>query len=104
MIKNGEHINKLAVRGAKAVKGRHGRMCNDCACKKGSAANIDENALNALEQMLMSGGQFNCHTPDFQDTKRPCAGFLYIKSLFEEIDRIDEQDLKEDNAERSAAW
>lgn len=70
-------------------------MCNDCACKLNSPANKDEAALEALEQMLTSGGQFNCHTPYFQDTMRRCAGFLYIKDLFEEIDRIDEEDLNE---------
>lgn len=82
----GPFFNKCAVKGAKLTKGKHGRMCNDCACKLGSAANKDEAALMALEGTLLGGRQFNCHTKDFKDACKPCAGFLYIKESMNSVE------------------
>ena len=62
-----------------AMKGNCGRMCNDCAFRTGSDANNDLNAVYAALDSLMREAEFHCHTPDFKDTGRMCAGFLYAK-------------------------
>ena len=59
-----------------------GKMCGDCAFRVGSDANNDGVATEAALQCLMSEGQFNCHTSDFQNAGKPCAGFLYAQQWF----------------------
>lgn len=72
----------------KGVKyGDCGRMCDDCAFKLGSDANNDEAALVAIETQLLSGGGFNCHTPEFTDAGRPCVGYLYAMQHFDYLDK-----------------
>lgn len=54
-----------------------GKMCKDCAFRAGSDANNDEAAVEAAESCLIADGAFNCHTGEFKDAGRPCAGFIY---------------------------
>jgi hypothetical protein len=91
MIKK-EFAEMLAAAGAKfaeyASKGakikRCGRMCNDCAFRKGSEANTEAETLMKVESALIYGmAEFNCHTEHKQDAGKPCAGFLYAKQYFE---------------------
>lgn len=71
-------INEWARKGA-AIKPL-GRMCNDCAFKKGTPANNDDHTADVASQCVAFGlGEFVCHTPDFKDAGKPCMGFLYAK-------------------------
>lgn len=69
-----DYANKEA-----AIK-RHGRMCDDCAFKKGSEANSELETLWRVENCLIhESGEFNCHTKYKQDAGKPCIGFLHAK-------------------------
>lgn len=79
----GETFAKYASEGAK-IK-RHGRMCNDCAFRKGSEANTEPETIMKVEHALIYGmAEFNCHTEHKQDAGKPCAGFLHAKEYFKE--------------------
>jgi hypothetical protein len=78
-------ISKVAQIGAKLAKKRGidcGKMCKECAFKWNQPHTLyyfiaADNAANALLQ----GGEFNCHTHDYKDAGRPCAGFLMAKQV-----------------------
>jgi hypothetical protein len=77
LTKAGEYFADLANKGA-AIK-RHGRMCDDCAFRKGSEANTEAETLMKLESALYGMAEFNCHTEHKQDAGKPCVGFLHVK-------------------------
>lgn len=65
-----------------AIK-RHGRMCEDCAFKKGSESNTDPETLMKIEYCLIyEMAEFNCHTDHKGDAGTPCIGFLHAKEYF----------------------
>lgn len=80
-LKLNEVIAEWARRGAQALKGKHGKMCNGCAFRKGSEANGEQHNVDAAAQCLMGNGKFHCHDhgPDGKliDAKKPCVGFQY---------------------------
>lgn len=58
----------------------HGRMCDECAFRTGTKANLDpNNARNAADCVAYHSGTFYCHMPGRQDQK--CAGYLYAMEL-----------------------
>ncbi len=59
-------------------------MCEGCAFKWEQPHTL--NYILAADQaayQLMSEGEFNCHTWDFKDADKPCAGFNLAKLVFE---------------------
>lgn len=76
--KAGAVFAEYASKGAK-IK-RHGRMCNDCAFRKGSEANTEAETLIKVETALIyEMAEFNCHTEHKGDAGKPCIGFLHAK-------------------------
>lgn len=71
-----------------AIK-RLGRMCKDCAFKKGTDAYNDEAAVQGAADCLAFFGTFHCHTVtdagDFIDAG-PCAGFEHAKQYLKKYD------------------
>lgn len=65
------------------------KMCHDCAFKKGTEANDDENAVQAATDSLASCGMFgfNCHSDFGEDAGKPCVGFLYAQQYFDNLDK-----------------
>lgn len=81
-INDSDLIVKWAIEGAK--HGDCGRMCSDCAFKKGTEANADEYvAAMAAQCVAYDMAKFNCHTTDLKFIDKPCAGYLYAKQYFE---------------------
>ena len=80
-------ISNIAKKGAKL--GSCGKMCNECAFKKNSVANLEshnvEKALFILEEISLkgeSGHVFNCHIQGtFKKSEKQCVGFLYAKQF-----------------------
>lgn len=84
-FKLNEILSEWARRGAAKLKGKHGRMCNGCAFRKGTEANNEEHNVQAAAQCLMGTGRFHCHLHgldgELKDAEKPCAGFLYADEL-----------------------
>ena len=59
----------------------HGRMCDECAFRKGSVAQTEEHTVSAAADCIAFYGKFNCHENGFEDAGRPCAGFLYAQEF-----------------------
>ncbi len=82
-------ISDLAKKAAAVAKQKGidiqpcGKMCSECAFKWDQDRNLYYfiAADNAASQ-LMGGGEFNCHTWDYKDAQKPCAGFALIKTVF----------------------
>lgn len=79
------YISETAKKGA--AMGAGGKMCNDCAFKKGSEANNDEDAVEAAVHCILHGAQFNCHTIPGVDAGRKCAGFEYAMKYLDSIEQ-----------------
>lgn len=83
-ISDAEHIAQWAKDGA--AHGDCGRMCNDCAFKKGTDANNDPYVASAaLECVVYEMGKFVCHHEDngkFIRLDIPCAGFKYAQQYW----------------------
>jgi hypothetical protein len=81
-----ELIANAALKGA-GMKHQEsfGRMCDDCAFKKGTEANNDEIAVQDAADCLAFTGTFNCHTGGLEDAGRPCSGFLYARQYTDSI-------------------
>lgn len=66
-----------------------GRMCSDCAFKKGGAANSEEHNVEAAMTALCWEGKFNCHAHDNDgkliDAGTACRGFMYAKIYLESL-------------------
>lgn len=71
-----ELLARAAIRGAQIKQIPEAKMCSDCAFKKGTDANNDQDAVQAAADCLVFSGKFNCHKKDFQNAEKPCAGFL----------------------------
>ncbi len=68
-----------------AVYGNCGRMCNTCAFKEGSPTQLEPHNIEAAYNVLLIGGQFNCHPNDqYGNGGKPCVGFLYTKQYLKE--------------------
>lgn len=85
-----EIASDWAQKGAKESKGAHGRMCDQCAFRKGSEANNEEHNVGKALTCLTGEGKFNCHDHDATgkliDAGRPCAGFLYAQHHITKIE------------------
>lgn len=84
-----ELISEAAKKGA-MINPCLGKMCTDCAFKKGTDANNDEDAVNAAMECIAGNDiKFHCHT--MKDGKLvdngPCAGYLFAKIYFDKMDR-----------------
>lgn len=85
MVKDSDMISEWAQKGA--AFGDCGRMCNDCAFKKGTEANNEEyTTAMAAQAVAFEMSKFVCHKEDKGKLMRldiPCVGFLYAKQYFE---------------------
>src|SRR5262245_26733646 len=86
----GAYFANFATKGAAMIKANGGdpsscgRMCDDCAFKKGTAANTEAETLLKMESALIYEiASFNCHTDKLQDAGIPCAGFQFAKHYIE---------------------
>lgn len=62
----------------------HGRMCAECAFRKGSVANEEPHNTEAAMQALAWEGKFHCHPPGgFGNADVPCSGFQYAKAYLD---------------------
>jgi len=92
IVSYAESISQLAKAGAEKAKqqgklGECGKMCDTCAFKWEQEHNLTYfMAADNAAYMLMAEGGFNCHTPQFKDAGRPCAGFEFAKLVFEKDD------------------
>ncbi len=78
-------LSDSAIKGAKL--GNIGKMCRDCAFKKGSDANTNDHmAVELAAGCLCTGKMFNCHTADFKNADKPCIGYLYAKQYFDSLE------------------
>lgn len=66
-----------------------GKMCNECAFKLNSPANLEEHNVDGAMSALAYEGVFNCHINDYEDAGEPCRGFLYAKQYFNNIYNTD---------------
>lgn len=76
-----------------------GKMCNECAFKwdQDRSLNYFIAADNAARQ-LINGGEFNCHTWNYKDAEKQCAGFAIVKSVFgDEQIELDKEDILKNN-------
>lgn len=88
MVKISDKVAAWAKEGAKL--GDCGRMCNDCAFKKGTDANRDQGTIENFTywfDLTSPTAQFYCHhnLPEgvLIDKTKICSGFLYVKQYFE---------------------
>ncbi len=85
-----ESLADLAKAGAEKAKaegklGECGKMCHECAFKWDQPHTLQYFlAADQAAGMLMSGGSFHCHTHDYKDAGKPCAGFLLAKMVYSE--------------------
>lgn len=99
LVSYAKPLSDLAKKGAKIAKERGidcGRMCSECACKWEQERNLFYflAADNAADK-LMNGGEFMCHTADYECADKPCAGFLMAKLATEEQDKLDTEKVTE---------
>ncbi len=78
--------NRLSLMAREGAKfGDCGRMCDTCAFKSGSVTQLEPANIDAAWNVLLMGGQFNCHPNDqYGDGGKACAGFLYTKQYLKE--------------------
>lgn len=80
-----EKLALWAQKGA-ALGADHGRMCAECAFRKGAAANEEPHNTEAAMQALAWEAQFNCHPPgENGNAGMPCSGYLYAKAYIDSI-------------------
>lgn len=78
-----DKLSEWAKKGA-ALGIDHGRMCAECAFRKGSVAQEEPHNVEGAMQALAWEGTFNCHPPgELKDAGIPCSGFLYAKAYLE---------------------
>lgn len=89
IVSYAESIAKMAAAGAKVAKkkgilGTCGKMCDECAFKWDQPHTLQYIfAADNAAAMLMAEGEFNCHTHDYKDAEKRCAGFELAKLVFE---------------------
>lgn len=76
----------IAVARKKQIPLNHcGRMCDECAFKWNQPHTLQYFvAADQAASALLNGGKFNCHTEDYRDAKKPCAGFSIVKTVFKD--------------------
>lgn len=77
-----KRIARLASDGAK-IK-RQGKMCDTCAFKLNSDANMEPHNVDAAFEALAYYGQFNCHKEIGVNKGCECIGFKHAKQLIED--------------------
>ncbi len=83
-------ISEWARKGA-ALGVDHGKMCNECAFKKGGLGNNEEHTVAKAIYCMAAEGKFNCHNQgEGTDAGKPCAGWLYAKSYVDKPDQSPE--------------
>lgn len=83
--KKPEPLNVIAARTAQkgaAIKPL-GKMCETCAFKLNSPANLEEHNVQGAMDCLAWGGTFNCHKNQYEDAGTVCVGFLYAKQYLD---------------------
>ena len=93
IVSYAEPLSKLAKEGAGIAKQKGiecGKMCSECACKWEQPHTLQYilAADNAADK-LINGGDFNCHTWNYKDSGKPCAGFLMAKLAYEQLKKTD---------------
>lgn len=89
LVSYAKSISDLAKKGAKAAKKKGvlqqcGKMCDTCAFKFDQPHTLNYFlAADLAASQLMSEGGFHCHTHDFKDAEKPCAGFELAKMAFD---------------------
>lgn len=89
IVSYAESISKAAKEGAKIAKekgilGECGKMCDTCAFKWDQPHTLEFFlAADQAAYALMSEGGFNCHTHDFKNAGKTCAGFELAKLAYE---------------------
>ena len=90
MTSYAQSIAAMAQEGARIAQERGilhecGKMCETCAFRWNQEHTLPYFlAADQAAHELMSDGAFNCHTWDFKDAERPCAGFLLAKLVYEQ--------------------
>jgi hypothetical protein len=78
-----EKLSEWAQKGA-ALGVDHGRMCAECAFRKGSVANEEPHNTEAAMHALAYEAVFHCHPPGSTgDAGVLCSGFQYAKAYLE---------------------
>ena len=77
-------ISNLAKRGAQIKN--IGKMCNTCAFKLNSDANLEPHNVESAWDCLAYDGKFNCHIQIGVDKGCECIGFKYAKQFFDSLD------------------
>lgn len=63
-----------------AAISNHGKMCGECAFRRGAKGNLDEEAVDdAACAVAYENSVFHCHLGN----QGVCSGYLYAKSYFE---------------------
>ena len=75
-LKPNELLAHFAKEGAKL--GDCGRMCNECAFKLNSAANLESHNVELGFLALLTGRGFNCHPQGgYGNAEKSCIGYKY---------------------------
>lgn len=88
IVSYAQSISEMAKEGAKKAKEQGilqcNKMCNECAFKWDQPHTLQYilAADNAADK-LINGGEFNCHTWNYKDAEKPCAGFRFAKLVYE---------------------
>lgn len=89
IVSYAQSISELAKEGARIAKEKGilhecGKLCDTCAFKWDQDHTLSYFiAADNAAYMLMSEGGFNCHTWDFKEAEKPCAGFTLAKLVYE---------------------
>ena len=94
IVSYAKSISKLAKAGAgkakqKGILSECNKMCDECAFKWNQPHTLQYFiAADQAAYQLMSDGEFNCHTHDYKDAKKPCSGFQFAKLVFEKDEPV----------------
>lgn len=80
-----KRLSNMAIEGAKIVN--LGAMCDSCAFKFNSPANLEPDNVRAAHECIAYEMTFNCHTKPGVDKGCECIGFKYAKAYLITIDR-----------------
>lgn len=80
-----KRLSNMAIEGAKI--GDLGRMCDSCAFKFNSPANLEPHNVQAAHECLAYEMTFNCHIEPGVDKGCECTGFKYAKHYLETLNQ-----------------
>ncbi len=80
-MNNSERLAFMAKEGAKISQ--HGSMCNGCAFKSGTDANLEVHNVRSAMECVAYTGTFYCHVVSANDPIKICAGYLYARAFGE---------------------